>query len=88
MTDSMDQFRKLEEKIARFVEMFKRTQAENQTLAEQLEKLRADSTESSRGKEALEREIQALRREREDVRLRVEKLLDQVEALTRHDSAG
>jgi predicted nucleic acid-binding Zn-ribbon protein len=36
----------------------------------------------------LEHEIQALRREREEVRSRVERLLEQVEALTKQDSAG
>jgi len=84
----MDQFQKLEEKVTRVVEMFKRSQVENQSLAQQIEKLKADSKEGVRHKESLEREVQALRQEREDVRSRVEKLLDQVEALTSHDSAG
>ncbi|MGH9359979.1 MAG: hypothetical protein ACRD1O_12515 [Terriglobia bacterium] len=84
----MDQFQKLEEKVSRVVEMFKHTQAENQSLSQQLEKMKADSKDAVRQREALEREAQALRKEREDVRSRVERLLEQVDALTRHDSAG
>ena len=88
VNDSMDPFQKLEEKVSRVVELFKRSQAENQSLAQQMEKLKTDSKESGRQREMLDRELQALRKEREDVRSRVERLLDQIDALTRHDSAG
>lgn len=84
MTDSMDQFQRLEEKLAKVVEIFRRTEAENKSLLQQVEKLR---TENARHESALE-EVQALRREREDVRARVAKLLEQVETLTKQDSAG
>jgi FtsZ-binding cell division protein ZapB len=84
----MDQLQKLEEKLSKVVEVFKRTQAENRSLAQQLENLRADSGESGRQRDALEREIQTLRSEREDVRNRVAKLLEQVDALTKQDSGG
>jgi uncharacterized coiled-coil DUF342 family protein len=84
----MDQLQELEEKLSKVVEVFKRTQAENRSLAQQLEKLRADSRESGRQRDALEREIQTLRSEREDVRNRVAKLLEQVDALTKQDSGG
>jgi FtsZ-binding cell division protein ZapB len=84
----MDQLEKLEDKLSKVVEVFKRTQAENRSLAQQLEKLKADSGETFRQRDALEREIQTLRSEREDVRNRVAKLLEQVDALTKQDSAG
>ncbi|HEX5481200.1 MAG TPA: cell division protein ZapB [Terriglobia bacterium] len=85
MTEPIDQFQKLEEKLGKVVEIFRRTQAENRSLLQQVEKLR---TESTQRQGALEQEVQALRREREDVRTRIEKLLDQVETLTKQDSAG
>ncbi len=85
---SVDQLQKLEEKLSKVVAVFKKTQAENQSLYEQLERLKADSGEGARQREALEREVQTLRREREEVRQRVQKLLDQVDGLTRQDSAG
>jgi len=37
---------------------------------------------------ALERELQGLRREREDVRARVEKMIRQIDALTKTDALG
>jgi len=85
---SMDQLEKLEDKLSKIVEVFKRTQAENRSLAQQLEKLKADSGENFRQRDALERELQTLKSEREDVRNRVAKLLEQVDALTKQDSAG
>ncbi len=88
VTYSVDQLEKLEEKLSKVVAVFKKTQAENQSLNQQLERLKADSGESARQREALEREVQTLRREREEVRQRVEKLLDQVDGLTKQDSAG
>jgi FtsZ-binding cell division protein ZapB len=84
----MDQLEKLEDKLSKLVEVFKRTQVENRSLAQQLEKVKADSGENFRQRDALEREIQTLRSEREDVRNRVAKLLEQVDALTKQDSAG
>jgi uncharacterized coiled-coil DUF342 family protein len=84
----MDQLAKLEDKLSKVVEVFKRTQAENRSLAHQLEKLKADSGETFRQRDALEREIQTLRSEREDIRKRVAKLLEEVDALTKQDSGG
>jgi FtsZ-binding cell division protein ZapB len=88
VTYPIDQLQKLEEKLSKVAETFKRTQAENQSLLQQLERVKTDSKEGFREREAMEREIQALRSEREDVRNRVARLLEQVEALTKHDSAG
>lgn len=84
----MDQLQKLEEKLSKLAEVVKRTQAENRSLAQQLDKLKTDSGEGFRQRDALEREIQTLRSEREDVRNRVARLLDQVDALTKQDSGG
>lgn len=88
VTESSDQFQKLEEKLVRLIEVFKRTQAENRTLEEQVHALQAESKESSRQIELLEKEVAILRHEREDVRARVEKLLSQMESLTNTDSTA
>ncbi|HEV2177873.1 MAG TPA: hypothetical protein VGW33_11845 [Terriglobia bacterium] len=83
-----DSFQKLEEKIAKAVEVFKHTQAEKRALEQEVEKLRAGAKDRSKQSEAQERELIALRREREEVRGRIEKLLDQIDALTKPDDAG
>jgi len=88
VTDSMIQFQRLEEKLTKMAEIFRQTQAENKSLLQQIEMLKAESKETSQRQNTLEHEIQALRREREEVRSRVERLLEQVEALTKQDSAG
>lgn len=72
----------------RLIEVFKRTQAENRALEDQVQTLKTASKDSGRQVESLEKEVATLRREREDVRGRVERLLSQMEALTKTDAAG
>lgn len=88
MTDHADPFTKLEEKIARAVELFRQVQAEKRALEQQLESLKSATKEQGRRWDSQERELVALRKEREEVRSRVEKLLEQVDGLTKPDSAG
>jgi chromosome segregation ATPase len=82
VTDPNDQFERLEEKLLRAIELFKRTQAEKRALEQEIEKLKGQSKERAQGTSAMERELIALRREREDVRARVEKLLERIDVLT------
>jgi FtsZ-binding cell division protein ZapB len=86
MPDSNDRFAKLEEKLFKAIEVFKRTQEEKRALEEGLEKLRKDSKDHTKRVDSLERELVALRREREEVRARIEKLLSRIDALTSPDS--
>ncbi|HUY13886.1 MAG TPA: hypothetical protein VMX16_09700 [Terriglobia bacterium] len=88
VTEPSDQFQKLEEKLVRLIEAFKRTQAENRTLEEQVRALKTESKDRGQQMESLEKEVGILRREREDVRGRVEKLLSQMESLTKTDSTA
>ena len=83
VADPNDQFERLEEKLLRAIELFKRTQAEKRDLEQEVEKLKAQTKEHAQGNSAMERELIALRREREDVRSRVEKLLERIDVLTR-----
>jgi len=82
MTDSLDSFQKFEQKIAHAIEVVKRLRSEKKALEQELERLKAASRERAREGEAQERELVALRREREEVRTRVERLLEQIDALT------
>ena len=88
MGDTEDQLQELEEKVLKACELFEQTRAERRALQRALEKLRADSKERGRLTEAHEQEIIALRREREEVRVRLEKLLQRIDALTTKQSSG
>ncbi len=88
MADLDERFRELEEKLLRAIELFKQTRAEKLSLQAEMEKLRMSSKDRARGYETLERELHTLRREREEVRNRIEKLLEQIDVLTKPDSAG
>lgn len=88
MSDSNQAFQKLEEKLLKAVEFFKQTQAEKRALQQELEDLKADCKDRSKRLDVLERELAVLRREREDVRERIEKLIQQIDVLTKPDSAG
>jgi len=81
-TEPVDSFQQFQEKISRAVDVVKRAQAEKRALEQEIERLRSASRERAREWEAKERELVALRREREEVRERVEKLLEQIDALT------
>lgn len=83
---SQDDFHSLEEKIYRTIELLKtareaKAAAERDAsrLREQLE-LREEETES------LRRDVVGLRKEREEVRARVEKMLHQIDELTAEES--
>ena len=88
MGDTEDQLRKLEEKVLKACELFEQTQAERRALQKALEKLRAETRERVKAGEAHEQEVVALRREREEVRIRLEKLLQRIDALTATQSGG
>ena len=88
MGDAQDQLQKLEEKVLKACELFEQAQAERRALRQNLEKLRAESRERIKVIETHEQEIGALRREREEVRIRLEKLLQRIDALTTPESSG
>ena len=62
--------------------LFKRTQEEKRALEQEVEKLKGETRERAQGVSTMERELIALRKEREEVRSRVEKLLERIDALT------
>lgn len=83
MTESMDHLGKLEEKIVKAAELFKQSQSERRELREEIERMRADFKDRLKRADAAEQELQSLRRERDEVRTRIEKLLEQIELLTK-----
>jgi chromosome segregation ATPase len=88
LSDTEDQLRKLEEKVLKAFELFEQSRAEKLALRQDLEKLRAESRDRAKVIDAQERELITLRREREEVRIRVEKLLQRIDALTAPEASG
>lgn len=90
MTDSNEQFERLEEKLLKAIDLFKRTQTEKRALEQEVERLKGEIKERAQGNSSMERELIALRREREEVRSRVEKLLERIDTLmsTGAESSG
>ena len=83
-----DDFHALEEKIYRTIELLKEAR-EAKTAAERTAARLREQLEGrdSQG-ESLRAEVVALRREREEVRTRVEKMLKQIDALTREETGA
>ena len=88
MTSPNEQFERLEEKLLKAIALFKRTQTEKRALEQEVEKLKGETKERTQAISAMERELLSLRREREDVRLRIEKLLERIDALTSKDEGA
>jgi chromosome segregation ATPase len=81
-TVSTADFQSLEEKILRTIELLKVERAAKNTAERAAARLREQLTEREEEFEALRGELVALRKEREEVRTRVEKMLGQIESLT------
>lgn len=88
MTDSNDQFQRLEEKLGKAIEIFKQAQADKRSLQQEVDSLRGDMKARTQEQGGLERELIALRRDREDVKERLEKLLQRLDGLIKPDAAG
>jgi chromosome segregation ATPase len=74
-------FQLLEEKIYRTIELLKAARAEKATAQAELASLRNLLDAQAAETEAARRELQALQKERAEVRSRVEKLLGDVDAI-------
>ena len=75
-------FHSLEEKILKTIELLKVERAAKATAERAAERLREQLSEREEEFDALRSELVALRKEREEVRTRVEKMLGQIESLT------
>jgi hypothetical protein len=75
-------FQSLEEKILRTIELLKVERAAKATAERATARLREQLTEREEELELVRAELVSLRREREEVRTRVEKMLGQIESLT------
>jgi len=83
-----DDFHALEEKIYRTIEMLKEAREAKAAAERTAARLREQLDGRDEQTQALRAEVVALRKEREEVRTRVEKMLKQIETLTQEESGG
>lgn len=85
---SADEFHTLEEKIYRTIELLKSAREAKAATERDATRLREQLEVREEEVDSLKNEIVALRKEREEIRTRVEKMLAQIDALTVEESAG
>ena len=86
-TVSPADFQLLEEKVLRTIELLKVAREAKATAERSAARLREQLNEREEEFERLRAELVALRKEREEVRTRVEKMLGQIESMTADQSA-
>ena len=87
MAPSKADFKSLEEKVLRTIELLKSAREAKAAAERDAARLREQLNEREEEADTLRHELVGLRRDREEVRTRVEKMLDQIEALTSEESA-
>ncbi len=78
-------FKSLEEKILRTIDLLKSAREAKAVAERDAARLREQLNEREEEMEATRHELVSLRREREEVRSRVEKMLGQIESLTQEE---
>jgi chromosome segregation ATPase len=81
LTVSVDDFAALEERVVRAVNLVKQERQARTAAEQRLARAEADLREQTERMERTDAELATLRAERDDVRQRVEKLLQQLDAL-------
>jgi predicted nucleic acid-binding Zn-ribbon protein len=77
-----EDFQALEEKVYRTIELYKAAKEARATAERDVKRLREQLEEREEQNEAMRRELVQMRKDREDIRARVEKMLSQMENLT------
>jgi FtsZ-binding cell division protein ZapB len=83
-----EDFQALEEKVYRTIELYKAAKEARATAERDTTRLREQLEEREEQNETLRRELLQLRKDREDIRTRVEKMLGQMDSLTQEQAAS
>jgi len=83
-----EDFQALEEKVYRTIELFKAAKEARAVAERDAKRLREQLEEREEENETMRRELVQLRREREEIRGRVEKMLTQMESLAHEQAAA
>ena len=81
-------FKSLEEKILRTIELLKSARDAKAVAERDATRLRKELNDREEELDTMRQELVGLRRERDEVRTRVEKMLGQIESLALEESAG
>lgn len=85
---SDNDFHSLEEKVYKTIELLKAARESKASAERDAKRVREQLEMREDEIDSLKAEVVALRKEREEVRTRVEKMLKQIDALTAEESAG
>ena len=83
-----EDFAALEERVYRTIELYKAAKEARATAERDAERLREQLEEREEENEAMRRELVQLRKERQDIRGRVEKMLGQMDDLAHEQAAS
>ncbi|MGB9204982.1 MAG: hypothetical protein WCB94_13580 [Terriglobales bacterium] len=83
-----EDFEALEEKVYRTIELYKAAKEARATAERDAKRLREQLEQREEENETMRRELIQLRKDREDIRGRVEKMLSQMDSLTQEQAAG
>jgi len=83
-----EDFQVLEEKVYRTIELYKAAKEARATAERDTKRLREQLEEREEENERMRRELLQLRKDREDIRGRVEKMLSQMDILTHEQAAS
>ena len=83
-----EDFQALEEKVYRTIELYKAAKDARATAERDAKRLREQLEEREEENESMRRELVQLRKDREAIRARVEKMLGQMESLTQEQAAS
>jgi len=83
-----EDFQALEEKVYRTIELYKAAKEARATAERDAKRLREQLEEREEENETMRRELIQLRKDREDIRGRVEKMLSQMDSVTQEQAAS
>jgi predicted nucleic acid-binding Zn-ribbon protein len=83
-----EDFQALEEKVYRTIELYKAAKEARATAERDAQRVREQLEEREEENETMRRELMQLRKDREDIRGRVEKMLSQMDSLTHEQAAS
>ena len=83
-----EDFQALEEKVYRTIELYKAAKEARAHAERDAKRLREQLEEREEQNDAMRRELVQLRKDREDIRGRVEKMLSQMDSLTHEKAAS